>query len=75
MITFLYGELRLKSEFVWIGRKTIRKILFNKYEYFVCTPYLKASKLNLEQAEQLKFRLVKVYSNDIQNSKAYNERS
>jgi hypothetical protein len=59
-ITFLYGEMKLKPEFVWIGRKTIKGWLINKYKYFVCTPYMKLSKTNYEDALMFKWLLTHV---------------
>ena len=55
-ITILYGFKTLEKEFNWIGRKTIRGFLFNRYEYFVSTPYLKMTCENEDEAHMMKFR-------------------
>lgn len=55
-IHYLYGEMKLEKEFVWIARKTIRGWIFNKYEYSVHTPYLKMYCENLDEAIAMKFR-------------------
>jgi hypothetical protein len=55
-ITFLTGELKLQKEFTWIGRKTIRGLWFNSYEYFVSTPYLKITCESEDAAHMMKFR-------------------
>lgn len=55
-LTIMYGYKFLEKEFVWIGRKTIRGF-FNRYEYFVSTPYLTIRCFELDEAYQLKFRI------------------
>lgn len=53
-ITFICGVLKLKREFNWIGRKRIGR---NKFEYFVCTPYLKIMGLTYDDALMFKWQV------------------
>ena len=56
-VSILYGELNLEPEFIWIGRKTLRKFWCNKFEYFVCTPYIKIGANSYDEAWLIKFKL------------------
>ena len=56
-VTVLYGDLKLNPEFIWVGRKTLRKFWYNQFEYFVCTPYLKIGANSYDEAWLIKFKL------------------
>lgn len=57
-ISFMYGTKIIEKEFIWIGRKTIKGLFKNTYDYYLHTPYVKMGPIDsLNEAIAMKIMM------------------